>query len=28
MVLAPCGYDLEQLERFATDIVGRFDRSG
>ena len=26
MVLATCDYDLEQLERFATDIVGRFDR--
>jgi probable F420-dependent oxidoreductase len=24
LVLATCDYDLEQLERFATDIVGRF----
>jgi alkanesulfonate monooxygenase SsuD/methylene tetrahydromethanopterin reductase-like flavin-dependent oxidoreductase (luciferase family) len=24
MVLATCDYDLDQLERFATDIVGRF----
>jgi hypothetical protein len=24
MVLAPCDYDLEQLERFASEIVGRF----
>jgi alkanesulfonate monooxygenase SsuD/methylene tetrahydromethanopterin reductase-like flavin-dependent oxidoreductase (luciferase family) len=24
MVLATCDYDLEQLERFATEIVGRF----
>jgi len=24
MVLATCDYDLEQLERFATDIVARF----
>jgi probable F420-dependent oxidoreductase len=27
MVLATCDYDLEQLERFATDIVGRFRKS-
>ena len=26
MVLATCDYDLEQLERFATDIVRRFER--
>jgi probable F420-dependent oxidoreductase len=26
MVLAPCDYDLEQLERFAGEIVGRFRR--
>ena len=26
MVLAPCDYDLSQLERFATEIVGRFRR--
>ena len=26
MVLAPCDYDLGQLERFATEIVGRFRR--
>ena len=26
MVLATCDYDLEQLERFATEIVGRFRR--
>ena len=24
MVLAPCDYDLAQLERFATEIMGRF----
>jgi hypothetical protein len=24
MVLATCDYDLEQLERFATDIAGEF----
>jgi hypothetical protein len=24
MVLATCDYDLEQLEGFATEIVGRF----
>jgi len=24
--LAPCDYDLAQLERFATAIVGRFER--
>jgi alkanesulfonate monooxygenase SsuD/methylene tetrahydromethanopterin reductase-like flavin-dependent oxidoreductase (luciferase family) len=24
MVLAPCDYDLEQLERFASEIAGRF----
>jgi alkanesulfonate monooxygenase SsuD/methylene tetrahydromethanopterin reductase-like flavin-dependent oxidoreductase (luciferase family) len=27
MVLATCDYDLEQLERFATDIVARFARA-
>jgi alkanesulfonate monooxygenase SsuD/methylene tetrahydromethanopterin reductase-like flavin-dependent oxidoreductase (luciferase family) len=26
MVLAPCDYDLEQLERFASEIAGRCDR--
>jgi alkanesulfonate monooxygenase SsuD/methylene tetrahydromethanopterin reductase-like flavin-dependent oxidoreductase (luciferase family) len=26
MVLATCSYDLEQLERFASEIVGRFRR--
>ena len=26
MVLATCDYDLEQLERFATEIVGQFTR--
>jgi len=26
MVLATCDYDLEQLERFATDIAGQFTR--
>jgi alkanesulfonate monooxygenase SsuD/methylene tetrahydromethanopterin reductase-like flavin-dependent oxidoreductase (luciferase family) len=26
MVLATCDYDLEQLERFASEIVGRFKR--
>ena len=26
MVLATCDYDLEQLERFAADVVGRFPR--
>jgi hypothetical protein len=25
-VLATCDYDLEQLERFATEIVGRFTK--
>ena len=25
MVLAPCDYDLEQLERFASEIVGPFE---
>jgi len=24
MVLATCDYDLDQLERFASDVVGRF----
>jgi alkanesulfonate monooxygenase SsuD/methylene tetrahydromethanopterin reductase-like flavin-dependent oxidoreductase (luciferase family) len=24
MILATCDYDLEQLERFATDVVSRF----
>jgi len=28
MVLATCDYDLEQLERFAREIVGRFKREG
>ncbi len=26
MVLATCDYDLEQLERFASEIVGQFTR--
>jgi alkanesulfonate monooxygenase SsuD/methylene tetrahydromethanopterin reductase-like flavin-dependent oxidoreductase (luciferase family) len=26
MVLATCDYDLEQLERLASEIVGRFQR--
>jgi alkanesulfonate monooxygenase SsuD/methylene tetrahydromethanopterin reductase-like flavin-dependent oxidoreductase (luciferase family) len=27
MILATCDYDLEQLERFASEIVGRFGRA-
>jgi alkanesulfonate monooxygenase SsuD/methylene tetrahydromethanopterin reductase-like flavin-dependent oxidoreductase (luciferase family) len=27
MILATCNYDLEQLERFASEIVGRFGRA-
>jgi hypothetical protein len=26
MVLATCDYDLEQLERFASEIAGQFTR--
>jgi len=28
MVLATCDYDLEQLERLASEIVGQFRREG